>query len=261
MDRHPPSFSELLSANGRVHHGLTLKAYLLGSVEFETALRFQRRLHFEVSESRSHGALILCEHPPLISIGRQGSHAHLRLEDDARAPHCPLRWVNRGGGCILHMPGQLAVYPILPLDRLQLDVPAYLERLGHACLDTIGEFSLRAQAHADQTGVWVGDRLLAVFGVTVRDWVSAFGAYLNVHPALGAYRSVQTLPGRRMTSLECERRGPVRTSMVRQRLVEHLQAHFGFAHVALFTGHPAIAADTGRLHDCNGRRAASARCG
>src|SRR5207237_9928756 len=86
MHRHSPSFSELLSAKCRAPHDLTLKAYLLGTVDFETALRFQRRLQFEVSESRSHGALVLCEHPPLITIGRQVSHGHLRLEEDARAP-------------------------------------------------------------------------------------------------------------------------------------------------------------------------------
>src|SRR5205823_4202911 len=134
---------------------------------------------------------------------------------------------------------------------------------GQACVDTISDFSLRATPHADQTGVWVGNRLLAVFGVTIRDWVSGFGAYLNIQPVLGAYRSVQTLPGRRnaMTSLECERRGPVRTSMVRQRLVEHFQARFGFADVALFTDHPAIRSETRRLHEQAVGQSSSARCG
>src|SRR3954447_16736143 len=96
-----------------------LQVYLLGLVDFETALRFQRRLHFDVCDGRMAAALVLCEHPPIITVGRLGSRAHLRSEADD--PDHPVRWVNRGGGCILHLPGQLAVYPILPLDRLGLD--------------------------------------------------------------------------------------------------------------------------------------------
>jgi len=261
MDRHPRTFSGVLSANGRATpHDLTLKAFLLGSVDFETALRFQRRLHCEVSESRTDGVLVLCQHPPLISVGRQGSHSHLRA--DGTSPF-PLRWVNRGGGCILHMPGQLAVYPILPLDRLHLGLASYLERLGQVSVDAIDDFSLRAPARADSSGVWVGDRLLGVFGITVRDWVTSFGAYLNIQPALGPYRAVQALPDRQdaMTSLERERRGPVRVSMFRQRLVEHIQARFGFADLALFTDHPALADDARQRPERVAPRAAALGCG
>jgi lipoyl(octanoyl) transferase len=218
---------------------------LLGIVEFEASLRLQRRLHFDVCDRRTHAAIVICEHPPLVSVGRLGSHAHLRDEvDELRGAPYPVRWVNRGGGCILHMPGQLAIYPIFPLDRLGLDVAGYVERLSHACLSLVAEFSLRSPPRADEAGVWVGDRLVAAIGVAVRHWVSSFGVYLNVQPPLEPYRRVQTLPAARatMTSLERERRGPVRPAMVRQRLVEHFQTHFGFAHIALFSEHPALAA-------------------
>lgn len=229
-----------------------LQVYLLGSVDFEAMLRFQRRLHFEVCDQRIAAALVVCEHPPTISVGRLGSHAH--IHGDLEAPAYPLHWVNRGGGCILHMPGQLAVYPILPLDRLGLDVAGYLQLLGQACLALISDFSLRTVPHADATGVWVGDRLLAVLGVAVRDWVSSFGAYINIQPDMDAYRLVQTVPANRdaMTSLECERRGPVRPALVRQRLVEHFQMAFGFARVALFSDHPALA---GNVQRARGREA------
>jgi lipoyl(octanoyl) transferase len=231
---------------------LTLQVYVLGTVDFEAAVRLQHRLHYEICETRSRAALILCEHLPLITIGRQGSHAHIRWECGPAAGKAasgpPIRWVNRGGGCILHMPGQLAVYPIFPLDRLELDITGYLQRLAQACLDVTGDFSLRMPARAEGDGVWVGDRLLAVLGVTVHDWVSSFGAYLNVQPALEYYRLVQTIPGRRepMTSLERERRGPVRPSTVRQRLIEQFQARFGFTRSALFSDHPALAGSVRR---------------
>jgi lipoyl(octanoyl) transferase len=230
-------------------NALALRVYLLGNVDFESALRFQRRLHFEIGENRTQAALVLCEHPPSISVGRLGSHAHIHLNGDHLGSwRMPQRWVNRGGGCILHLPGQLAIYPILPLDRLGLDVADYLQRLGQAFVDLTADFSLRAPASADDFGLWVGGRMVGAFGVAVRDWVTSFGAYLNVQPQLDLYRFVQTTPTLRapMSSLECERRGPVRPATVRQRLVEHFQNRFGFSRVALFTDHPALFANIQR---------------
>src|SRR5437588_11512158 len=91
----------------------SLQVYLLGTVDFEDMLQCQRRLVYEVSGDRSRAALLLCEHPPLISVGREGSREHIRFEPkDLAAREWPVRWVNRGGGCLLHLPGQLAVYPI-----------------------------------------------------------------------------------------------------------------------------------------------------
>ncbi len=240
------------STTGKDASELALQVYLLGTVDFETMLRFQRRLHFDVCDERIAAALVVCEHPPIISVGRLGSHAHVR--SDAEAPALPLRWVNRGGGCILHMPGQFALYAILPLERLGLDIAGYLQLLGQSCLALVSDFSLRTVPHADASGVWVGDRLLAALGVSVRDWVTTFGAYINVQPNLDAYRLVQTVPAVRtpMTSLENERRGPVRPALVRQRLVEHFQAAFGFGRVALFSDHPAL---TGGVERARGRTA------
>ena len=94
-----------------------LQVYLLGTVDFEAALVVQKRLAYHVAGDASGAALILCEHFPLITIGRQGSRSHILCEpDEIRTRQWRIRWVNRGGGCLLHLPGQLAIYPILPLD-------------------------------------------------------------------------------------------------------------------------------------------------
>src|SRR5260370_38362874 len=93
-----------------------LRVYLLGLVEFQAALALQRRLAYEVAGRRGAGALILCEHPPLVTVGRQGSWRQILCEPDLLKAHrWPVRWVNRGSGCVLHLPGRLAIYPILAL--------------------------------------------------------------------------------------------------------------------------------------------------
>lgn len=219
---------------GRAAHDSALEVYLLGCVDFEAMLRLQRRLHFEVTGDRRLAALVVCEHPPLVTVGRQGSRSHIRLDAS-----WPVRWVNRGGGCILHVPGQLGLYSILPLDRLGLDISQYLQRLTATICDLLGDFSVEAHGSEDQAGVFVGARPAALLGVGVRNWVTTYGAYVNIHPPLDLFNHVDVL-GATMTSLERERGGPVRPSLVRERLVEHFRTHLGFEHATVFTEHPAL---------------------
>lgn len=222
----------------RVVAGSALQVYLLGLVEFEAALNLQRRLVYEISGDRDAAALILCEHPPTITVGRQGSRAHILADlDELRLRRWPVRWVNRGGGCLLHVPGQLAIYPILALDRLQLGIDQYLHRLQQVVIASLDDFFVRGETRAGQSGVWVGQRPILGTGVAVRDWVTYYGAAFNINPALEPFRWVrygglETAP---MTSLERERRGPLRPALVRERLVEHFVEQFGFARTILFS--------------------------
>jgi lipoyl(octanoyl) transferase len=224
--------------------GPALHVYMLGAVEFEAALAFQRRLAYEIAGDRRRAALILCEHhQPLITVGRQGSRAHILCEPaELRARQWKVRWVNRGGGCLLHLPGQLAVYPVLALDQFGLGLQAYLQRLQQVIWDVIGDFGVAGQTRPSQPGVWVGSRLIAGVGVAVRDWVSYYGAYFNINPALDAFRLVRCgePDDGPMTSLERERRGPLRPSMPRERLLEHFAARFGFGQMSFFSDHPTL---------------------
>ncbi|HEY7424117.1 MAG TPA: lipoyl(octanoyl) transferase LipB [Gemmataceae bacterium] len=220
--------------------GSALRVYLLGQVEFEAALSLQRILAFEASGERDSAALVLCEHPPLITVGRDGSPADIRCGlDELRMRRWPLRWVNRGGGSLLHLPGQLAVYPIVPLDWRGLGLAAYIERLQRILIAVLDDFGVPGATRPGQPGVWVGRRLIAGIGVAVRDWVAYFGAALNVNPDLSPFRILRSAAGDRepMTSLERERRGPLRPSLVRERLLEHFTAAFPFERTALFTNH------------------------
>ncbi|MFO0929546.1 MAG: lipoyl(octanoyl) transferase LipB [Gemmataceae bacterium] len=204
-----------------------LPVYLLGAVEFDAAERLQRDLAARLAYQRD-GALVLCEHPPLVTVGRQGRAADLLAgQEELAARRWPVRWVHRGGGIILHLPGQLAVYPVLPLDFLGLSVRAYLHTLRQVLVAVLDDFSVTARSRADDADVWVGERRIARVGIAVRNGISTFGAVLNVDPDLTVTR--QVLPGEAFTALAVERRGALRPSLVRQQLVETFRDRLGFA--------------------------------
>ncbi len=225
--------------------GLPLHVYLLGLVDYEEGLRLQRLLVEEICRRRDHAALVVCEHSPFISVGRQGSHAHITLNDDALERRSwRVRWVNRGGGCFLHLPGQLALYPLLPLDRLGLGLQGFLDRLHQTLVAVLDDFTVTATTKPGRAGVWAAGRMIAGVGVAVHHWVSWHGAVLNVCPDLLPFRHVR--PGAEeepMTSLARERHGSPRMAHVRQSLVDHFQQRFGLATPSIFFGHPAIRSD------------------
>jgi lipoyl(octanoyl) transferase len=236
MNLNPSNFGPAHTAEGS-----SLRVYLLGSVEFETALTLQRTLVFQAADDRRSASLVLCEHPPLITVGRDGSPADIRCDfDELRRRRWPVRWVNRGGGCLLHLPGQLAVYPIVPLDGRGLGVAEYLKRLHNILIAVLDDFGVAAATRPGRPGVWVGSRPIAGVGVAVRDWVAYFGAVLNIDPDLLPFRILRNAPGdnEAMTSLARERRGPLRPSLVRERLLEHFTTAFPVERTALFSSHP-----------------------
>jgi lipoyl(octanoyl) transferase len=220
-----------------------LQVYLLDTVDFATALTLQRRLVYEIAEDRRRAALIVCQHPPLITVGRQGSFRHILCDpDEMRSRRWQMRWVNRGGGCVLHLPGQLAIYPIVALDRLRLGPSDYLHRLHKVIITLLADFTVRGEVRPRQAGIWVRARPIATFGVAIRDWVTYYGVALNVNPALEPFQLVRCGGPDEppMTSLERERKAPVRPSLVRQQLVQHFADHFGFAQTYVFTDHPIL---------------------
>ena len=80
-------------------------------------------------------SVVLFDHPPGITIGREGSAQHVRTNpDELAARGWPVNWVARGGGAMLHATGQVACYPVFPLDALNLSAGRYVSELtGVAC--------------------------------------------------------------------------------------------------------------------------------
>jgi lipoyl(octanoyl) transferase len=220
------------------------EVYLLGVVDFHEAQRLQRRLVYDLGESAG-GALVLCEHRPTISVGRSGSRSHIVPDDDAlRDRGIPVHWVNRGGGCVVHVPGQVTGYLALSLDALGLGLGEYLDRLHQALIAMLEEFDLRASRRTDAAGVFLGNARVASVGVAVNRWIAYHGFTLNVGPYLEPFDLLEEpLPNGwslRQTSMEARRQRPARMNHVREALVRQIEAAFGLQQHHLYTDHPLI---------------------
>jgi lipoyl(octanoyl) transferase len=222
-----------------------LEIYLLGLVDFEDVQLLQRKLIYELGERRGAG-LILCEHPPTISVGRSGSRAHIAADDDElRALGIKVHWVNRGGGCVLHLSGQLAAYFIMPLESTGLTLAGYLERLHSAIVAVLDEFELKGSLRPDQQpGVYLGPARVATLGVAVSRWIAYHGFTINVGPSLDLFdliRESGPCDGPlRQTSMEARRQRYTSMPRVREAVIRHMEDVFGLERHHVYTRHPLI---------------------
>lgn len=221
--------------------GASLEVHLLGVVDFDACLALQDRYVSEIATRRDlHGALFVCEHPPIVTVGRQGSQADLLCEmEELTARQMEIRRLHRGGGMLVHAPGQVALYPILPVERLGLGLAAYRERLESAVIDACGEFHVEARRREEEAGVWCRSGQLAFVGATVRGGVSSHGVFVNVGPRMDLLRLVRSGSGR-ITSLSAERRSPTAMAPVRESLIRNLAALLNYDRYHLYTGHPLL---------------------
>ncbi len=154
--------------------------------------------------------LLFPDHPPVLTVGRGGGEASLRVDRSALAGRgVELFEVSRGGDMTWHGPGQLVGYPIVDLSRVDRDLHGFLRALEEALIEALAGWGLAAGRVAGRTGVWIGEEKVASIGIAVRSWVSYHGFALNVSPDLGYFDLIHPcgLRGVRMTSLR-ERLGP-----------------------------------------------------
>lgn len=236
-----PSSSAIWSPTGRA--SASLEVHLLGLVDFDSALFLQERLVYEISgRNDTLGGLLLCEHPPIITIGREGSRAHILVDSDELASRqMEVRWLNRGGGCLVHAPGQLAVYPVVPLDRLGIGLSAYRtlleESIGSVCRDLRVPYYRRE----DEPGVWCRCGQFAHLGVNVKSWVAYHGLFVNVSPAMDSMRLVRSNRcGEAPASLAAARARPTSMHAVRVGLIRNLASRLGYERFHVYTGHPLL---------------------
>ncbi len=228
----------------------SVQFHLMGTVPFDPFLKLQQRLLYEVGgQSDGRITVLLCEHPSMISVGRIGSRGHIRLTNEQlRLRQLEVRWVSRGGGCVLHGPGQIAVYPIVPLHWHGWTVGAYLTRLRLALQRTFDQLAVRHESVDPRHGIWGRSGQLANWGLAVRNWVTCHGAYVNVNPLMTHYPFVDTVDplavrgGQKTTmgSLFAERRRAMTIPKVRATLIPNLAAAFGTERYHLITGHPLL---------------------
>ncbi len=166
----------------------TLRVRWLGRLPYAEAWDLQRAFHEGKVVGRTpDDYLLLLEHPPVFTIGRNGSITNLLATQGAvMEAGAEIHHVDRGGDITFHGPGQLVGYPILSLDDPKQIVP-YVRRLEEVLIRTLAGFGVESWVEPGLTGVWTARGKVAAIGVKVARRVTMHGFALNLHPDLGYF--------------------------------------------------------------------------
>lgn len=225
------------------NHSGALEVHLLGTVDYSAFLGLQEYLTYDLSGRNDlTGKLLLCEHPPLISVGREGTSNDLRVtEEERERTGLPVHWGARGGGAFSHAPGQLAIYLMVPLDRLGIGPRHFRKRLETATCESCIELKIPAKRLDHSPGIWGRGGQLGFFGSSVRSWTTNHGLFLNV--CISPDYLAMTSPNGddlQATSIQAHRIQPVQMPQLRESLIRRIAAQFGYDTTDVSTGHPLL---------------------
>jgi lipoyl(octanoyl) transferase len=184
----------------------------------------QLRKKEEISDT-----FILCEHPPVFTVGRAAKDA-VNLgagEVYLRSLGAEVFWSDRGGDATFHGPGQIVGYPILRL-RVR-DTHAYLRGLEEVLIHVLEDYGLEGWHHPEYTGVWVADRKIAAIGVKFSSgWITSHGFALNVKTDLSWFDRITPCGIKEfgVTSLSRELDREVSLAEVEARIVDRFLQRF-----------------------------------
>jgi lipoyl(octanoyl) transferase len=154
----------------------------LGRAEYARVLA-QQLAERERVWAGGDGLILLCEHPPVITLGRSANRANVLAAGDV-----PVVPIERGGDVTYHGPGQLMVYPVVRVRG----VVDFLSRVAGALAETCAALGAPgAEFRRDPAGLWLGDAKLAACGIHIARGVSVHGWALNVSTPRDAWLAIR----------------------------------------------------------------------
>ena len=180
---------------------LTMIQYIyLGRVGYDEGLRLQAEVAGLVAAGRAGNVLLLLEHPPVLTLGRNAKRANILASDEMlRQRGVTVHEINRGGDVTYHGPGQLVGYPIFDLRTLRtasggrMGPVDFVRRMEEALIRLCGGFGVRAGRICGLTGVWCAPaegspldesggmaRKIGAIGIHVARGITSHGFAFNV---------------------------------------------------------------------------------
>jgi len=208
----------------------TVRVHPWGLLPYETVYGMQQQIHGEVVAGKTPPTILYGEHPPVLTLGKHASSDDLLVDRASlEKERISLVQTDRGGKITAHGPGQLVLYPLLPLPQLGFSVRTYICRLEEAVIQTLQAFQIHGARHREYPGVWVNGAKIAAVGVRVKNRVTMHGISLNVNNSLGLFHKVVPcgIRGGAVCSMASVSMSHMDLAQVKNRLLEILLPQLG----------------------------------
>jgi lipoyl(octanoyl) transferase len=177
---------------------MKINVHNYGLIDYQEGLDLQNRLHQEVLVGRSNGEIIVCQHPPTITLGKHGSDKDILAPEKILKEHeIQVFRCERGGKLTYHGPGQLVVYPILRLTDFRLGIRRYVHLLEDTCISQLDDIGITGTRKDNDIGIFVRDESvndpvlglvkIASLGIRVSRGITSHGIAVNLNNDLSPF--------------------------------------------------------------------------
>ncbi len=227
----------------------------LGIIDYKTAWDYQETLLQEnvqiksairnaqlINEPETQNSILqtqnfflLCEHPPVYTLGKSGKAEHVLISDDELVEkNISYFNTNRGGDITFHGPQQIVGYPILDLEKFGTDIGKYLRNLEEVIILTIAEYGIKGGRSKGETGVWIDEdiagkeRKICAIGVRCSRWITMHGFAVNVNTDLSYFDNIIPcgIKNKQVTSMKTELGYELNYAEVKEKLKRNFEKVF-----------------------------------
>jgi lipoyl(octanoyl) transferase len=213
----------------------------LGLIDYKACWDYQEQLFSEILAIKSvnrkenkalptKNHLILCEHPHVYTLGRNGNKKNLLINNlSLKNNNAVFHKTNRGGDITYHGPGQIVVYPILDLENFFKDIHKYLRFLEESVILTLKEYGVFSERSKGETGVWIDVgtkrvRKICAIGVKSSRWATMHGFAFNINSNLSYFKNIVPcgINDKNVTSLQEELGEKIHMQEIKSKLTSNL---------------------------------------
>ena len=215
----------------------------LGLIDYKECWDLQEKLHQSIikikkenktkkTKKKTKNYLILCEHPHVFTLGKNGNKNHLLANQKIlNSINAAFYKINRGGDITYHGPGQIVGYPIFDLDNFFTDIGLFLRTLEEVIIKTLKPFDIKGARSKGETGVWLNSsepKKICAMGIRASRWVTMHGFALNANTDLSYFDHIVPcgIKNKSVTSISCEIKKKIEMNVLKQIIVKNFSLVF-----------------------------------
>ena len=217
----------------------------VSTIEYIKGVEYQKSLFDEIISIKSKNRknqtslptknyFIFCEHNHVYTLGKNGNNKNFLADIKTQKKiGASFHLTSRGGDITYHGPEQIVGYPIIDLENFFTDLGKYMRGIEEVIIETLNEFSIKAERSAGETGVWIdtknNPRKICAIGVKTSRWVTMHGFALNVNNDLSYFDHIVPcgISNKKVTSMKNELNVNVDKSEVKRIIIKNFTKIFG----------------------------------
>ena len=217
----------------------------VSTIEYVKGVEYQKSLFDEIISIKSKNRknqtsvptknyFIFCEHNHVYTLGKNGNNKNFLADIKTQKKiGASFHLTNRGGDITYHGPEQIVGYPIIDLENFFTDLGKYMRGIEEVIIETLSEFSIKAERSAGETGVWIdtknNPRKICAIGVKTSRWVTMHGFALNVNNDLSYFDHIVPcgISNKKVTSMKSELNVDIDKSEVKRIIIKNFTKIFG----------------------------------